>query len=181
MCGGDDHLAWKHPISLEACRGLCTTGGYDRFYQGSFNPLILSYRATSTLQVSLDPIKISLLHVSAFVDLQSYLGHNWVQLSFSWSSFGMLKDWYMFEFSWATFLHCDQYVSTSSKLSSCHFSFRAFVPYRSVIHFGLNSTFQIRVGDRLIRVSKQSCMDPQHVIVDRLVVTMTLFRRHQQV
>ncbi|RVW88259.1 hypothetical protein CK203_038639 [Vitis vinifera] len=22
MCGGDDHLAWKHPVSLEACRGL---------------------------------------------------------------------------------------------------------------------------------------------------------------
>ncbi|KAL6310716.1 hypothetical protein AAG906_035872 [Vitis piasezkii] len=22
MCGGNDHLAWKHPISLEACRGL---------------------------------------------------------------------------------------------------------------------------------------------------------------
>ncbi|RVW22168.1 Retrovirus-related Pol polyprotein from transposon 17.6 [Vitis vinifera] len=27
MCGGDDHLAWKHPVSLEACRGLRTTGG----------------------------------------------------------------------------------------------------------------------------------------------------------
>ncbi|RVW24474.1 hypothetical protein CK203_082158 [Vitis vinifera] len=22
MCGGNDHLAWKHPVSLEACRGL---------------------------------------------------------------------------------------------------------------------------------------------------------------
>ena len=31
MCGGDDHLAWKHPISLEACRGLRTAGGYNRF------------------------------------------------------------------------------------------------------------------------------------------------------
>ncbi|RVW61812.1 hypothetical protein CK203_065641 [Vitis vinifera] len=29
MCGGDDHLAWKHPVSLEACRGLRTTGGLD--------------------------------------------------------------------------------------------------------------------------------------------------------
>ncbi|RVW28703.1 hypothetical protein CK203_083305 [Vitis vinifera] len=27
MCGGDDHLAWKHPVSSEACRGLCTAGG----------------------------------------------------------------------------------------------------------------------------------------------------------
>ena len=30
MCGGDDHLAWKRPITLEACRRLCTPGGYDR-------------------------------------------------------------------------------------------------------------------------------------------------------
>ncbi|RVW61970.1 hypothetical protein CK203_065105 [Vitis vinifera] len=29
MCGGDDHLAWKHPVSLEACRGLRTAGGLD--------------------------------------------------------------------------------------------------------------------------------------------------------
>ncbi|KAL6340628.1 hypothetical protein AAG906_010536 [Vitis piasezkii] len=27
MCGGDDHLAWKHPVSLEACRGLRTARG----------------------------------------------------------------------------------------------------------------------------------------------------------
>ncbi|KAL6324532.1 hypothetical protein AAG906_013344 [Vitis piasezkii] len=27
MCGGDNHLAWKRPISSEACRGLCTTRG----------------------------------------------------------------------------------------------------------------------------------------------------------
>ncbi|RVW70637.1 hypothetical protein CK203_056497 [Vitis vinifera] len=29
MCGGDDHLAWKRPVSLEACRGLRTAGGMD--------------------------------------------------------------------------------------------------------------------------------------------------------
>ncbi|RVW84834.1 hypothetical protein CK203_048607 [Vitis vinifera] len=28
MCGGDDHLAWKRPVSSEACRGLRTAGGY---------------------------------------------------------------------------------------------------------------------------------------------------------
>ena len=22
MCGGDDHLAWKHPVSSKVCRGL---------------------------------------------------------------------------------------------------------------------------------------------------------------
>ncbi|RVW86546.1 hypothetical protein CK203_045627 [Vitis vinifera] len=27
MCGGDDHLAWKRPVSSEACRGLRTAGG----------------------------------------------------------------------------------------------------------------------------------------------------------
>ncbi|WJZ82937.1 hypothetical protein VitviT2T_002658 [Vitis vinifera] len=27
MCGGDDHLAWKHPVSSEACRRLRTAGG----------------------------------------------------------------------------------------------------------------------------------------------------------
>ncbi|KAL6321585.1 hypothetical protein AAG906_024578 [Vitis piasezkii] len=27
MCEGDDHLAWKHPVSLEACRGLRTNRG----------------------------------------------------------------------------------------------------------------------------------------------------------
>ena len=98
MCGGDDHLAWKHFISLEACKGLRTIEGYDRFCQGSFNPPILSYRAVLALQVNLNPIKISSLHVGAFVDLQSCLGHSWVQLSSPQSSFGVLKNWHMFEF-----------------------------------------------------------------------------------
>ena len=98
MCGGDDHLAWKHPVSLEACRGLRTSRGYDRFCQGSFNPPILSYRATLTLQVNLGPIKISLLQVGASMNLQSCLGHNWVRLSSSWSPFGVLIDWYIFKF-----------------------------------------------------------------------------------
>ncbi|KAL6326066.1 hypothetical protein AAG906_000941 [Vitis piasezkii] len=36
MCGGDDHLAWKRPVSSEACRGLHTTGGsIDTFDLGS--------------------------------------------------------------------------------------------------------------------------------------------------
>ena len=82
---------------------------------------------------------------------------------------------------WATFLHCDQCVSTSSELPSCHFSFRVFIPYRNVTRFSLDSTFYIRVGDRLVKVSKKSGMDPQYDTVDRLTVTMTLFKRHQQV
>ncbi|RVW44245.1 hypothetical protein CK203_099614 [Vitis vinifera] len=36
MCGGDDHLAWKRPVSLEACKGLRTAGGgIDTFGLGS--------------------------------------------------------------------------------------------------------------------------------------------------
>ena len=27
MCGGDDHLAWKHPVTSKTCRRLRTTGG----------------------------------------------------------------------------------------------------------------------------------------------------------
>ena len=84
-------------------------------------------------------------------------------------------------FSWATFLHCDQCVSTSSELPSCHFSFHVFVPYKNVTRFSLDLIFYIRVGDRSVKVSKQSGMDPQHDTVDRLTVTMTLFRMHQQV
>ena len=178
MCGGDDHLTWKHPVFLEACRGLCTTKWYDRFCQGSFNPPISSYKATSTLQVSLDPIKISSLHVGASVDFQSYLGHNWVQLSSSWSPLVCSEIGTCLSFNWATFLLSDQCVSTSSEFSSCHLSFRAFVPYRSVIRFILDSTSQIKVGDKLIKVSKRSGMDLQHVTVNRLTVTMTLFKRH---
>ncbi|KAL6312946.1 hypothetical protein AAG906_022726 [Vitis piasezkii] len=30
MCECDDHLAWKHPVSFEACKGLRTIGGYDQ-------------------------------------------------------------------------------------------------------------------------------------------------------
>ena len=98
MCRGDDHLEWKHLISSEACRGLRIIEGYDHFYQGSFNPLVLSYRAILTSQANLDPIKISLLHVGASVDLQSCLSHIQVQLPSPQSLFVVLKDWYIFEF-----------------------------------------------------------------------------------
>ncbi|KAL6325530.1 hypothetical protein AAG906_023375 [Vitis piasezkii] len=42
MCGGDDHLAWKRPVSLEACRGLRTIG--DHLAMDTFmTPEFLSY------------------------------------------------------------------------------------------------------------------------------------------
>ncbi|KAL6336206.1 hypothetical protein AAG906_011088 [Vitis piasezkii] len=40
MCGGDDHLAWKRPVSSEMCRGLRTTG---RPSLRSFDQDFLSY------------------------------------------------------------------------------------------------------------------------------------------
>ena len=30
MCGVDDHVAWKRPVSSETCRRLFTIGGYNR-------------------------------------------------------------------------------------------------------------------------------------------------------
>ncbi|RVW98301.1 hypothetical protein CK203_034285 [Vitis vinifera] len=35
MCGGDDHLAWKRPISSKACRGLRTTGETPSLHVGT--------------------------------------------------------------------------------------------------------------------------------------------------
>ena len=32
ICGDDDHLAWKHPVSSETCRRLCTIVGYNCSY-----------------------------------------------------------------------------------------------------------------------------------------------------
>ena len=176
MCGGDDHLAWKHPVSLEACKGLHIAGGYDRLCQGSFNP----------------PILQSHLNLIGFYTQLGFHSYTWVHLwtfraalvttGFSYPLHGLLlvcsEIGTCLSFSSATFQHCDQCVSIISQLPSCHFSFHVFVPYRSVIHFSLDSNSQIKVGDRLIRVSKQSGMDPQHDTIDRLTVTMTLFRRH---
>ncbi|RVW71181.1 hypothetical protein CK203_054414 [Vitis vinifera] len=35
MCVGDDHLAWKHPVSFETCKGLHTTGRTLSLYVGA--------------------------------------------------------------------------------------------------------------------------------------------------
>ena len=32
MCGVDDYLAWKRPVSSETCRRLCSIGGYNHSY-----------------------------------------------------------------------------------------------------------------------------------------------------
>ena len=124
MCGGDNHLARKHPISLEVCRGLRTARGYNRFCQGSFNPPILFYRVISTLQVSLYPIRISFLHVGASVDLQSCLSYSWVRLPSLQSHFGMMKYEYQFEYTQVVCLITFQLVPT--ELFSCTASHPVF-------------------------------------------------------
>ena len=177
MCGGDDHFAWKHPISLEACRGLRTAEGYDRFCQGSFNPPILSYRATSTLQVSLDPIRISFLHVGASVDFQSCIGYNWVRLPSLQSHFGMIRYEYQFEYTWAICLITFQSVST--KLPLYNVSYSVFVFIRVFLVPNPDSPSWTRVTGRLTRVSDQpdqrvdqKDMDSQVVTVDQFAATM---------
>ncbi|RVW53330.1 hypothetical protein CK203_088503 [Vitis vinifera] len=40
MCGGDDHFAWKRPVSLEVCRGLRTIGGQEIGSQQSRSPVV---------------------------------------------------------------------------------------------------------------------------------------------
>ena len=60
MCGGDDHLAWKHSISLEVCRGLHTDWRVQSLLLGFplTHPLI--FRATLSLQAKLRPHQDSL-------------------------------------------------------------------------------------------------------------------------
>ncbi|RVW12817.1 hypothetical protein CK203_112233 [Vitis vinifera] len=51
MCGGDDHLAWKHPVSSEACRGLRIFGGLSL---RSFNQDFLFYSVDLPSWVSVE-------------------------------------------------------------------------------------------------------------------------------
>ncbi|RVW26199.1 hypothetical protein CK203_107674 [Vitis vinifera] len=52
MCGGDDHLAWKHPVSSETCRGLRTAGGIGSLF------LVLIYLCGSEQRRSTFRIRI---------------------------------------------------------------------------------------------------------------------------
>ncbi|RVW28175.1 hypothetical protein CK203_116878 [Vitis vinifera] len=50
MCGGDDHLAWKRPVSSEECRGLRTAGGTPFLHVGASEGL------QSLFSYSSDPV-----------------------------------------------------------------------------------------------------------------------------
>ncbi|RVW71108.1 hypothetical protein CK203_061191 [Vitis vinifera] len=49
MCGGDDHLAWKCPVSSKACRGLHTAGGIGSSFSVWIYHLGLEYRGAQYL------------------------------------------------------------------------------------------------------------------------------------
>ena len=71
MCGGDDHLACKHPLSSEAFKGLHTVGRYNRFYQEFLSPILLFLEPPYPYRLCLGPIRIPFLHVGASMGLQS--------------------------------------------------------------------------------------------------------------
>ncbi|RVX08355.1 hypothetical protein CK203_017817 [Vitis vinifera] len=78
MCGGDDHLAWKHPVSSEACRGLRTFGGWVhlRAFRVSLVTIWIQYFLIwPPMRVLRDQyeFKLQLDHPSAFVDLPSWV------------------------------------------------------------------------------------------------------------
>ena len=71
MCGGDDHLAWKHPVSSEACRGLLPSEGTITSARDPLKSTLSLLEPPYPYMISLGPIRIPFLHVGAFVDLQS--------------------------------------------------------------------------------------------------------------
>ena len=87
----------------------------------------LSYRATSTLQVSLYPIRISFLHVGASVDLQRCLGYSWVRLLSPQSHFGMIRYEYQFEYTWVVCLITFQSVHIEVPLYNVSSSVSVFI------------------------------------------------------
>ena len=149
----------------------------DRLCQGSFNPPIFSYRATSTLQAGLDPIKISFLHVGTSMDLQRCQGHNWVRLTSLQSLFGVIRNGYQIEYIWSIFLRTIQFILAESPSNCTLSSVSIFVGGFTIIK--LDSLSSIRVGGRLTRVSDQSDqrsdqrdMYSQIVTVDQFAATM---------
>ncbi|RVW94106.1 hypothetical protein CK203_038261 [Vitis vinifera] len=61
MCGGDDHLAWKRPVSLEACRGLRTAGGTPSLHVGASEGLQSLYGYTLDLIFPLFSLQLRVL------------------------------------------------------------------------------------------------------------------------
>ena len=98
MCGGDEHLAWKHPISLEACKRLHTVGRVWLLLLGI--PLTYSFyfiEPPRPCRLSLVIIRISFLHVGASVGCWSHLGHKFgSNIPSLRSPIGVLKDQYTF-------------------------------------------------------------------------------------
>ena len=141
MCGGDDHLAWKRLVSSEACRELRIVGGYNRLCQGSFKVHPYPFRATLTLQVESQILRLGLppytwVHLRAFraslvtVRIQYSL---FLVSSRECSEIGM-----SFNISWITFFHVALDYSFHSMNLTCFFSqgFRLSLLAWHILSFG---------------------------------------------
>ncbi|RVW92079.1 hypothetical protein CK203_037085 [Vitis vinifera] len=75
MSGSDDHLAWKRPVSSEACKGLRTVGGFPFLtmgasvgFQSRFSSDRFSYLRSSLLYIcsGLDISLITFRNIDTF-------------------------------------------------------------------------------------------------------------------
>ena len=177
MCEGDDHLARKHPVSLEACRGLRTIGGYDRFCQGSFNPPIFylieppqPYRLAQT-QLGFHSYTWVHLWTSRAALLQL------VRLPSPQSHFGMIRYGYQFEYTWVICLITFQLIPIELPLYNVSSSVSVFIGVFFVP--SLDSPSWTRFRGRLTRESdqpnqrvNQRDMVSQVVTIDQFVAVM---------
>ncbi|RVW40340.1 hypothetical protein CK203_114843 [Vitis vinifera] len=79
MCGGDDHLAWKHLVSLEACRGLRTVGGFHSYtwvHLWTFRPALVtigfSYHLHSLILADATPLPV-IAPIQALEDAHAHM------------------------------------------------------------------------------------------------------------
>ena len=109
MCGGDDHLAWKHPVFSVACRGLHTAPeGTITCARDSLNPPTYFLEPTLSLQVVLRSFYQEFPSYT-WVHLRAFRGHsNHSQdpnTPSIWFLSRMFRVWWFFEFQW-TSLSC---------------------------------------------------------------------------
>ena len=182
MCEGDDHLAWKRPVSLEAYRGLRIAGGYDRFCQGSFQVHPYLFKATLTSQVEPQILRLRLpsytwVHLKAFRASLVIVQYSLFQSPIE-STSRSVRVWV-----WSD--------GPSSFLMPCSFQFRlAFLScFSYAYHISCFMLFRIgffilrvdlaywvRVKGSLVCFFEISDMDQQVVIVDQFTAAMASIR-----
>ncbi|RVW72045.1 hypothetical protein CK203_054067 [Vitis vinifera] len=179
MCGGDDHLAWKRPVSSEVCRGLRTVGW-----------------------MSLDPlIRIPSSHVGASESLQSRFSHH-LGLSSSLSWLGtplhfvvtcwMLWDMFidhiftlfaLITLSFVSFVELK--LKVELRICGYRWSIDLVIAYfglppRTMNQFrswlSLESHTWRRVGGQLIRSDSHQSLDSSVEMSDELAFTLTFIQ-----